>query len=50
MTVESIDEQGLVHCVWFPGNKGQPVSRAFASEILEQVAARATRVHLVHPG
>lgn len=50
MTVESIDEKGLVHCVWFPLNKGQPVTRAFAQDILEQVAARATRVHVHQSG
>ncbi len=50
MTVEAVDEKGLVHCVWFPLNKGQPVSRAFAADILEQVVARATRVHVPQSG
>ena len=45
MTVESVDAQGAVHCVWFQNGKGQLATRAFSAGALEAVPSRVARVH-----
>ncbi|WP_363321953.1 DUF2158 domain-containing protein [Phreatobacter sp.] len=35
MTVESVDDQGKVHCVWFQAGKGRLECRAFVVAALE---------------
>lgn len=45
MTVESIDANGAVHCVWFKNPKGQLSSRAFVATALEVVPSKAVHIH-----
>jgi uncharacterized protein YodC (DUF2158 family) len=44
MTVESINDQGMVHCVWFLTGRGQLADRAFAAGSLEPVPAKIVRI------
>lgn len=45
MTVESIDANGAVNCVWFQNGKGQLSSRSFVAKALEVVPLKAVRIH-----
>lgn len=47
MTVESIDDQGMVHCIWFNNGKGLLAQRAFIAQALEAVPVRRLRID--HP-
>ncbi|WP_108179802.1 DUF2158 domain-containing protein [Phreatobacter oligotrophus] len=47
MTVERVDPDGLVYCLWFHGPGRAPSCRAFAAAVLDRTSAVGVRANAV---
>ncbi|WP_363321924.1 DUF2158 domain-containing protein [Phreatobacter sp.] len=47
MTVERVDEDGTVQCLWFPTPGKPPSSRSFAVGVLEPSTGKGVRTNAI---
>lgn len=47
MTVERVEQDGMVQCLWFPALGKPPSSRSFSFGVLEPATGKGVRPHAI---